>query len=101
MKTPTAKTNAFKALRNSEKIRKELVDRDGQICQECDRSFADIRYLEIDHNMPRKDGGTNDLNNLVLLCSPCNRKKSYKFTLSGLRAENKKDKHMWVEGMAI
>lgn len=101
LKTPTAKTTAFKAIRNPEKIRKELVERDGQTCQGCDRPFADIRYLEIDHNMPRKDGGTNDLNNLVLLCSPCNRKKSYKFTLSGLRDENKKDKHMWVEGMPI
>ena len=101
LKTPTAKTTAFKALRNPEKIKEDLVKRDGQTCQGCDRPFADARYLEIDHNMPRKDGGTNELNNPVLLCSPCNRKKSYKFTLSGLRNENKKDGHMWVEGMPI
>ena len=101
LKVPIAKTTAFKALRNPEKIRKELIERDGQTCQGCDRPFADVRYLEIDHNMPRKDGGTNELNNLVLLCSPCNRKKSYKFTLSGLRNENKKDKHMWGKGMPI
>jgi len=48
------------------------------------------RYLELDHNTPRSDGGLNHISNRILLCGPCNRLKSNTFTLSGLGRENKK-----------
>ena len=57
----------------------------------CDRKFDDPRYLELDHNAPRKDGGPNDISNRILLCGPCNRAKSHIYTLSGLRKLNKKN----------
>ena len=67
-----------------------LLSRQGPKCQGCDRKFDDPRYLELDHNTPRADGGINHISNRVLLCSPCNRAKSNVYTLSGLRRLNKK-----------
>ena len=71
-----------------------LLDQHGPRCQGCDRSFDDPRYLELDHNTPRSDGGLNHISNRVLLCGPCNRLKSNTFTLSGLRRENAKRGYM-------
>ena len=67
-----------------------LLSRQGPKCQGCDRKFDDPRYLELDHNTPRADGGINHISNRVLLCGPCNRTKSNVYTLSGLRRLNKK-----------
>ena len=80
-------------LSNKERKQK-LLDTKGSICQGCGRKFDDPRYLELDHNMPRADGGSNNLSNRILLCGPCNRLKSHRFTLSGLIAENKKKDYM-------
>ena len=71
-----------------------LLAQYGQRCQGCDRSFDDSRYLELDHNTPRSDGGLNHITNRVLLCSPCNRLKAHRFTLSGLREQNRKQGYM-------
>jgi len=71
-----------------------LLDQHGPRCQGCDRTFDDPRYLELDHNTPRSDGGLNHISNRVLLCGPCNRLKSNTYTLSGLRNENRKRGYM-------
>ena len=71
-----------------------LLDQNGSICQGCNRSFDDSRYLELDHNTPRSDGGLNHISNRILLCGPCNRLKSNTFTLSGLQSENRKRGYM-------
>ena len=65
-----------------------LLSQHGSKCQGCDRVFDDTRYLELDHNTPRSDGGLNHISNRILLCSPCNRAKSNQYTLSGLRRLN-------------
>ena len=67
-----------------------LLAQHGPKCQGCDRVFDDPRYLQLDHNTPRSDGGLNHITNRVLLCGPCNQAKSNIYTLSGLRRENKK-----------
>ena len=67
-----------------------LLYQNGSRCQGCDREFDDPRYLELDHNTPRSDGGLNHISNRILLCGPCNKLKSNRFTLSGLRRENAK-----------
>ena len=67
-----------------------LIEENGLVCEGCEREFDDPLYLELDHNTPRSDGGVNHISNRLLLCGPCNRIKSNKLTLSGLRAENKK-----------
>lgn len=71
-----------------------LQDEYGLICRGCDREFDDPRYLQLDHNTPRADGGLNHISNRILLCGPCNQLKSNTLTLSGLRRENKKRGHM-------
>ena len=68
-----------------------LLEQHGSRCQGCDRTFDDPRYLELDHNTPRSDGGLNHITNRVLLCSPCNRAKSNMYTLSGLRRINRQN----------
>ena len=67
-----------------------LLAQHGRRCQGCDRTFDDPRYLELDHNTPRSDGGLNHITNRVLLCGPCNRAKSNTYTLSGLRRLNRR-----------
>ena len=68
-----------------------LLAEKGSKCRGCDREFDDPRYLELDHNAPRADGGINHISNRILLCGPCNRTKSHTYTLSGLRSLNKKN----------
>ena len=70
-------------------IYETLLQQQGPKCQGCNRIFDDPRYLELDHNTPRSDGGLNHISNRILLCSPCNRLKSNTFTLSGLRRQNR------------
>ena len=67
-----------------------LIEQHGTLCQGCDRQFDDPLYLQLDHKTPRAEGGLNHISNRMLLCGPCNRIKSDKLTLNGLRAENKK-----------
>ena len=71
-----------------------LLDQKGCKCQGCDREFDDPRYLELDHNTPRSDGGLNHISNRILLCGPCNKLKSNILTLTGLRRKNKKMDYM-------
>ena len=72
-------------------IYETLLQQEGMKCQGCDRIFDDPRYLELDHNTPRSDGGLNHISNRILLCGPCNRAKSNTYTLSGLRRLNRKE----------
>ena len=55
---------------------KHLLGQHGAKCQGCDRVFDDPRYLDLDHNTPRSDGGINHISNRILLCGPCNRLNS-------------------------
>ena len=71
-----------------------LIEQQGSKCQGCNREFDDPRYLELDHNTPRSDGGINHISNRILLCGPCNKLKSNKLTLSGLQNENRKRGYM-------
>ena len=71
-----------------------LLSQQGIKCSGCDRIFDDPRYLELDHNTPRSNGGINHISNRILLCSPCNRVKSNIYTLTGLRKANKQRGYM-------
>ncbi len=68
-----------------------LIENSGPVCAGCDRQFDDERYLQLDHNTPRSQGGLNHISNRMLLCGPCNRAKSNTLTLGGLRRLNRKN----------
>jgi len=51
-----------------QKLREEVLDRDGHRCQRCDH--ADV-LLQAHHLVPRDRGGKNKLSNLIALCVLC------------------------------
>ncbi len=65
-----------------------LVEEFGKQCWGCDFDVKDERYLQLDHADPKRNGGSNDLDNRVLLCQPCNLAKSDRITLIQLRRDN-------------
>lgn len=58
----------------SKKIRFEVFKRDSFTCQYCGSKAPDV-VLEVDHINPVKEGGENDIMNLVTSCFNCNRGK--------------------------
>jgi len=55
--------------------RERVFNRDGRSCQICG---TDEGEMHIDHIIPRKSGGTHDLDNLRVLCKNCNLRKGVK-----------------------
>ena len=55
-------------------LRYEVLKRAGFRCELCGVS-ADERAIEVDHIVPRKHGGEDDLTNLQALCFKCNANK--------------------------
>jgi hypothetical protein len=58
----------------SKKLRFEIFKRDNFTCQYCS-SKPPKAPLEVDHIIPVKSGGTNDVENLITACFDCNRGK--------------------------
>jgi len=56
-------------------LRKVVFARDGHVCAYCG---IDEGEMHIDHIIPRKAGGTHSMDNLQVLCKPCNLRKSAK-----------------------
>lgn len=57
-------------------IRYQVLKRDNHQCQSCGATVEDGAKLEIDHIKPVSKGGTNDPDNLQVLCKDCNLGKS-------------------------
>ena len=55
----------------SPKVRFEVFKRDSFKCQYCGKASPDV-LLEVDHIKPVKEGGDNDITNLVTSCKECN-----------------------------
>ena len=49
----------------------KLIIKQKSCCNGCKKEFL-ISFLEIDHITPRKVGGGDNIENLQLLCRPCN-----------------------------
>ena len=56
------------------KIRQRIINRDRGLCQMCGNEGDSV-----DHITPRSQGGTDDDNNLQLLCRSCNSSKGGRF----------------------
>lgn len=72
------------AIKWSYRKREEFADKHGRECAHCgitglvskkDANDGKIIY-NIDHVIPQIDGGSDDVENLQLLCQPCNTSKS-------------------------
>jgi len=79
-------------------LRRKVFARDGYVCQMCglpgfergmqrgDYSHPTIVpgvYLSIDHKIPRYFGGKSEIDNLQVLCVPCNVKKGISMPSAG------------------
>ncbi len=59
----------------SRRVMLQVVRRDGHICQICRVNVPDTE-LEFDHIIPVSKGGSSSVENIRVLCTKCNRKKS-------------------------
>ena len=95
--TPTGKVKrqrpAWQRMTKAEMVRTLAEAQRGDagvvVCVGCGVELA-ARYFELDHREPKGIGGEDWITNRVLLCGPCNGRKSHRFTLAGLRADNSK-----------
>ena len=69
-------------------------------CIGCGREL-ESEFMELDHIMPKSDGGSDSISNRIFICTPCNRKKLNGLTISGLRVKNKQDGWMEDETLAL
>ena len=71
--------------------KKYLIKRFGNACVYCGYIFKEtkMRRPTVDHLMPKSRGGTDDLENLVISCEPCNKEKKDQLPLFYLHSINK------------
>lgn len=69
------------------------------VCAGCGREL-EVEFMELDHIAPKSDGGANSIINRILICRPCNGRKSNGLTLTGLHRENKREKWMQSKELA-
>lgn len=70
--------------KGSYKLRYQVLERDNFTCQYCGQ-YAPNVCLEVDHRIPRSEGGADEESNLVTSCWACNRGKN------GLRVTARKN----------
>ena len=80
----------------------EFQSENGEIiCMGCGRG-VEPEFVQVDHKEPKSGGGSNYIDNMILLCAFCNSKKSNVYTLAGLWIQNKKKdsrrdgNHAWM-----
>ena len=78
-----------------EEAQRYKEDERGVICAGCGR-ILEPEFMQLDHIIPRRDAGVNYISNRILLCGPCNRRKSSRLTMSGLRDANRKKDVNWM-----
>ncbi len=87
--TTTKQVKQLKKKPSRTGIKEALLEKYGSLCQGCGIALS-VRYLELDHKLPLSDGGTDGVENRILLCPPCNNLKRNLYTISWLRNENKR-----------
>ena len=59
-------------------------------CAGCGR-LMEPDFFHLDHISPKSEGGENYITNRILICAPCNSRKSNTSTLTGLQRGNRRD----------
>ncbi|MCP4074432.1 MAG: HNH endonuclease [Hyphomicrobiales bacterium] len=54
-----------------DRIRKQVLIRDGELCQPCWKAGRVTRATQVDHVIPKTEGGTDELSNLQSICKAC------------------------------
>lgn len=67
------------------KVKLAVMERDNYKCQMCGATVDDGIKLHIDHIIPISKGGTNDIDNLQVLCHKCNLAKTNRTDLKCTR----------------
>ena len=62
-------------------------------CAGCGR-LLETDFFHLDHISPKSQGGENYITNRILICGPCNSRKSDTKTLKGLQNDNRKENWM-------
>lgn len=63
-----------------DKIRKLVLQRDDNLCQECLKQHRVTIGTHVDHIQSKAKGGTDDLDNLQTLCEQCHKDKTLRET---------------------
>ena len=58
------------------KIRTLIIERDSGLCQQCIRNGRVTAGLDVDHILPKSQGGSDNYVNLELLCRACHNIKT-------------------------
>ena len=59
-----------------DKIRKQIMQRDGYLCQPCRRQGRPTPAKAVDHITPKAKDGTDDPDNLQAICNDCHKAKT-------------------------
>lgn len=70
-----------------DRLRELVLTRDCGLCQACKRAGRVTVAREVDHILPKSRGGTDALDNLQALCSPCHQVKTLAETGRRARGE--------------
>lgn len=58
-------------------LRQQVLERDSYLCCECAKEGRVSAASDVDHIVPKSQGGTDDLSNLQSLCKKCHKTKTY------------------------
>lgn len=59
-------------------IRQLVLVRDSYACRACGRVCVGKREAQVDHVLPKRMGGTDEISNLQTLCIRCHSQKTYR-----------------------
>lgn len=60
------------------KLRSVILQRDNYLCQACLKGGRVVEGNHVDHITPKAKGGTDDPDNLQVLCKSCHQRKTIK-----------------------
>jgi len=62
-------------VKNSKALKERLIKLRGSFCERC--GFTNTKILNVHHKIRRADGGSNDIENLELICPNCHAEEHY------------------------
>lgn len=84
----------------SKRVRWQVLERDRFTCQYCGWGAPDVR-LQVDHIVPRSQGGQDDVTNLVAACFDCNMGKTDRHLSDAYGSVIREVEHLMGGGMTV